>query len=407
MQHPDQQTQAQQQLQHSQQQQQEQQQQQQQQHQQAAQLEQQLQYQEQEYLNNQQMFIQRQQLEVQQQWHLEQQQNQQLFREQQLQAMQANRHLAHSSDNGLGQSTRKRGLAVESDEFMGMKKRNLGSEGTALGHFGYPDPMDSPGSIMSNMSNDRGPTSQGYFDQQPYQNGSAASSPISGFYQGGNSSSFGYPVSAPTSPARGGSSNNATAAADASSQGQESVSKSWNSFGQGSQSSPQTPLALAPVSSVTQTSNVFTSALGEQQPLEYRLLQEQQKLQQAQQQEQQQLQQTQQQELREMQRQIEEETKAMTAQHQHQLHHQQQRQGSPPRQNAVHHDHNDPATWGFENTSTGQFTGYLGGYGKGYTPALTGGVAALAAASAMAASRYPNGSGRSPGGSTSGMDMDM
>lgn len=111
--------------------------------------------------------------------------------------------------------------------------------------------------------------------------------------------------------------------------------------------------------------------------------QEKQKLQEAQQQEQQRLQEAQQMEIQAMQRQQEEHAKAQAV-----------------AKAAVHHDHNDPATWGYGN-SPSQFTGYLGGYGRGYTPAAIGGVAALAAASAMAANRQRTTS------SGSGMDMDM
>jgi len=291
--------------------------------------------------------------------------------------------------------------------------------------------MDSPGSIRSNMSGDHGASSsQGYFDQHPYQNGSTASSPVNGagFMQPGGS--IGYPASAPTTPAGGSSSLglNVLSSTGPSSHANNhtGASKGWNSFG--SRSSPQTPLTTAIPASIVNASNVFTSALTEQQPLEHRLLQEQQKLQHTQHEEQQRLQQAQQQELFQMQRHMEEETKAqafaaqgssltaemaMHAQQRQQMQQQQhQRQPSPSRQNTVHHDHNDPATWGFESAAPagGQFTGYLGGYGKGYTPAITGGVAVLAAASAMAASRYPQGAGRSgssPGGGSSGMDMDM
>ncbi|GJJ73770.1 hypothetical protein EMPS_06128 [Entomortierella parvispora] len=381
-------------------------------------LEQQLQHQQQQYLNHQPMFVQQQQHQIQQQWQLEQQQNLQLREQQYLQEIQAaTQHQAPIQDNGLGQSTRKRALAVESDEFMGMKKRNLGSEGSALGHFGYPDPMDSPGSIRSNMSGDHvAASSHGYFDQQPYQNGSTASSPVNGggFMQPG---SFGYPASAPATPAGGSSSagHQVLTSTGASSHATNHTGNSngWNSFGQGSRSSPQTPLTTTIPASIVNASNIFTSALAEQQPLEHRLLQEQQKLQQAQHEEQQRLQQAQQQELLQMQRHMEEESKVQAfAAQQQQQQQQYQRQPSPSRQNTIHHDHNDPATWGFESAASagGQFTGYLGGYGKGYTPAITGGVAVLAAASAMAATRYPQGAGRSgssPGAGSSGMDMDM
>ncbi|KAG0085377.1 hypothetical protein BGZ93_007903 [Podila epicladia] len=242
---------------------------------------------------------------------------------------------------------RKRGLVNESDEFMGIKKRNLGSEATAQGMFGYPEiGADSPGSIMSNHSNGE---AHSYFDHPHYETSSSS--------QG--------PTSAPSTPA-----------ISITQSSGSSQAHGWGSFGQGgSHSSPPTPQGS--FGAHTASSNMFASAIGEQGSIEYRMQQEKQQLQEAQQQEQQRLQEAQQMEIQAMQRQQEEHIKA-----------------------AVHHDHNDPATWGYGN-SPSQFTGYLGGYGRGYTPAAIGGVAALAAASAIAANRQRTTS------SGSGMDMDM
>ncbi|KAG0335929.1 hypothetical protein BG000_007109 [Podila horticola] len=275
----------------------------------------------------------------QQQQHFVQQQQQQYLQQQQQQ---------QSTSSPL---IRKRGLVNESDEFMGIKKRNLGSEATAQGMFGYPEiGADSPGSIISNHSNGE---AQSYFDQPHYQTSA----------QG--------PTSAPSTPAI-----SITQSAGSS------QAHGWGSFGQGgSHSSPPTPQGS--FGAHTASSNMFASALAEQGSIEYRMQQEKQKLQEAQQQEQQRLQEAQQMEIQAMQRQQEEHAKAQAV-----------------AKAAVHHDHNDPATWGYGN-SPSQFTGYLGGYGRGYTPAAIGGVAALAAASAMAANRQRTTS------SGSGMDMDM
>ncbi|KAF9395540.1 hypothetical protein CPC16_007931 [Podila verticillata] len=277
----------------------------------------------------------------QQQWQMSQSQY-----EQQMQQMQQQQQQQQQTSSPL---IRKRGLVNESDEFMGIKKRNLGSEATAQGMFGYPEiGADSPGSIMSNHSNGE---AQNYFDQPHYQTSSSSTNA-----QGR--------TSAPSTPAI-----NVTQPT-----GSSQIQHAWASFGQGSHSSPPTPQG----SFTHANSNMFSSSLEAEQQgsIEHRMQQEKQRLQEAQQQEQQRLQETQQMEIQAMQRQQEEHAKAHAT--------------------VVHHDHNDPATWGYANNAS-QFTGYLGGYGRGYT----GGVAALAAASAMAANRQRTTS------SGSGMDMDM
>ncbi|KAF9334186.1 hypothetical protein BG006_002600 [Podila minutissima] len=297
----------------------------------------------------------------QQQWQMSQsqyeQQIQQMHHAQLLQQQQQQQYLQQQQQQQPTSSPliRKRGLVNESDEFMGIKKRNLGSEATAQGMFGYPEiGADSPGSIMSNRSNSE---AQSYFEQPHYQTSSSSSA------QG--------PTSAPSTPA-----------ISITQSSGSSQAHGWGSFGQGgSHSSPPTPQGS--FGAHTASSNMFASALSEQGSVEYRMQQEKQQLQEAQQQEQQRLQEAQQMEIQAMQRQQEEHAKAQAAS-----------------KSAVHHDHNDPATWGYGN-SPSQFTGYLGGYGRGYTPAAIGGVAALAAASAMAASRQRTTS------SGSGMDMDM
>ncbi|KAF9908740.1 hypothetical protein EC991_009550 [Linnemannia zychae] len=342
--------------------------------------------------------------QVHQQWLMEQQQlqhNQQLYAQ----------HIQQQNPNMSQPDVhRKRGLANESDEFMGIKKRNLGSEATAQGLFGFPDTgADSPGSIMS--AEGGATVAQGsYFDQQPYFSGSssAATSP---HLSGGSVASYqhqqhqqqqsGMNTSAPSTPAAGLdslSSNSGPSSSLSRSPGNASI---WGSLAQGSHSSPPTP-SVSSIVGRTGASSMGATADGGHS-LQQRLLEEQKLLHGAQQQEQQELQMAQQWELEQMQRQQHEELRTKALQHT-------QFQNSPPNAGVapIHHDHNDPATWGGYNTvATGgsQFTGYLGGYGKGYTPAAIGGVAALAAMSAMAASRHTPTNGHRDG--SSGMDMDF
>ncbi|KAG0210863.1 hypothetical protein BGX28_008830 [Mortierella sp. GBA30] len=351
---------------------------------------------------NREMFLQQHNQEIQQQWMLEQQQNQQLQAQRLHQLQMQQQNLAQDSTTGH-QANRKRGLATESDEFMGIKKRNLGSESSAQGMFGYPEVMpDTPGSIIS-LSADQDTSQSGYFDQQPYYPTSSSLDTTSKgvSYLG---SSLGSGASAPTTPV---GSRHVASSSVSSSSGMPSTQPSlWN---QGSHSSPPTPLLTT--TPAMGSSTAFSSTLSGQQPLEYQLLQEQKRLQEMQQQEQQRLRLAQQFEIQQLQRhQFAEQTKShalaeMAAAEQQMLQH-----APPPHMQAttpVHHDHNDPATWGYDHASSsgGQFVGYLGGQGRGYTPAAVGGVAALAAVSAMAASRHPQGAGR--GGSSTGMDMDF
>ncbi|KAF8926494.1 hypothetical protein EDD21DRAFT_393536 [Dissophora ornata] len=356
------------------------------------------------------MYLQQQQQQqVQQQWILEQQQNQQLQAQHNQQLQMQRQNLVQDSSFGH-LSNRKRGFASESDESSGFKKRNLGSESTGQSNnmLGFPEMTGpgTPGSIVSNASADYGVQlssslgSGGYFDQSYHRGGAGAG----GMLYSGSGLSGG--ISAPTTPGAVASlsftsSSSFSSTGVPNSDGSNNNNNNWSSFAQGSLSSPPTPLALSiPGSSsgmtaTMVTNNIFGSTLaGRKEPLEYRLLQEQKKLHEAQQQEQHNLQMAQQQELMEMQRHQEEQAKA-TAMAKVNAAYNSHATAAPP----VHHDHNDPATWGYETVSTGQFTGYLGGYGKGYTPAVIGGVAALAA---MAASRDTHGAGRG-----SSMDMDM
>jgi len=175
---------------------------------------------------------------------------------------------------------------------------------------------------------------------------------------------------------------------------------SWSAFAQDYFQGPTTGgMESAPGSTSGMTASmvattIFADALTDN---EYRFLQEQQDLQDMQFQEKQQLHLAQQLELQEVQRHQEEQTKAVD-------------RARAAGQTlpvyvpvSIHHDHNDPATWGYTNVSAGQFTDCLGDYDRGYTPAAMGGVAALAAMAA--ASRDVHGVGRGSGGS-SGMEMD-
>ncbi|KAG0369704.1 hypothetical protein BGZ54_009130 [Gamsiella multidivaricata] len=345
------------------------------------------------------MYLQQHHQQAQQQWLLEQQQNQQ-------QLLMQHQNLAQDSSFNR-QSNRKRGLANESDEFMGIKKRNLGSEASAQGIFGYPETgPGTPGFSTDQVASGPQHCQQaGYFDQ-PFHTASGASpyarsfsqSPSAGFGSGNGGS-------APTTPGAAGDHGPSTVPGVSN-----MPSHSWGSFAQGSSSfsSPPTPhFASMPGSSspgVAATgiaTSIFASTLAEknEEPLEYRLLQEQKKLHEAQQQEQAKLQLAQQLELQEMQRHQVEHTHAATLA---------EAAGQTPSgyiPTPVHHDHNDPATWGYDGTvpSGGQLQGYLAGHGKGYTPAAIGGVAALAAMAAASRENYVAGRGRGSGG----MDMEM
>ncbi|KAF9122524.1 hypothetical protein BG015_005532 [Linnemannia schmuckeri] len=345
--------------------------------------------------------------QVHQQWLMEQQQqqhNQQLYAQ-------------HLQQQNPGRTTpdlhRKRGLANESDEFMGIKKRNLGSEAAAQGMFGFPETgADSPGSIMSTEG--AGAQAQmGYFDQQPYFSGSssAATSPHQGVGLYHQQQMLQANASAPSTPAVSlGNSNNSNNSGTSSLSRSPGSTSIWDSLAQGSHSSPPTPSVATIAGRTTEiTANMVASNLmsgtssTDGSDLQRRLLEEQQMLHDAQQQEQQKLQLAQQWELEQMQRHQQEDQQNKAWQQQMQFQH------SPPTVAPIHHDHNDPATWGSYNNVPAavgavQFTGYLGGYGKGYTPAAIGGVAALAAVSAMAASRHTPTNGHR---GDSGMEMDF
>ncbi|KAF9942493.1 hypothetical protein BGZ67_001475 [Mortierella alpina] len=290
----------------------------------------------------------------------------------------------------------------------------MGSDVPAVqGMFGgYAEVMpDTPGSIIS-LSADQEADHGGYFDQQPYY---SSSSMLNANSQGASylGTGSGNGASAPTTPAgsRHAPSTSLSSSFSVPNNNQHGI---WS---QGSHSSPPTPhLTTTPAIGAT---NVFASAVSnqqhqqqhqQQQNFQYQNMLEQNQLQEAQHQEQQSLQLSQKLEIEQLQRhQFEQQSKvhamARASADQQMLQH-----APPPHMQAttpVHHDHNDPATWGYDQTSAagGQFVGYLGGQGRGYTPAAIGGVAALAAVSAMAASRHPQGAGRGAG--SSGMDMDF
>ncbi|KAF9351807.1 hypothetical protein BGX26_010239 [Mortierella sp. AD094] len=334
------------------------------------------------------MYLQQHHQQAQQQWALDQQQSQQLEAQHHQQIQMQRQNFAQSNHFG-NQSSRKRGF--ESDESSSFKKRNLGSDvPNAQGFYSDAFP-DSPGSIRSNMSADLGAyQGGGYFDQSHFSaSSSTGTSPHGMHYLGSTGLSGG--ASAPSTPA-GIHIASSSSLSSSSSLMPSSLPHSWNSFAYGSHSSPPTPhISAMPnstepngMTATMTTTNLFASTLAEREPLEYHMLQEQKKLHETQMQEQQRLQMAQQQELHEMQRHQEEQSRAAAL----------------AKQNSTHvHDRNDPATWDYDGTSSGRFTGYLGGNGKGYTPAAIGGVAALAAMAAANRETY--------GGRNLGMDMDL
>ncbi|KAF9579189.1 hypothetical protein BGW38_004650 [Lunasporangiospora selenospora] len=310
-----------------------------------------------------QVFLQPHPHEIHQQWYQEQLKAQ-LLQEQQQQQQHA-------------LTTRKRGH--ETDEFMGIKKRNMGSDTNPLqGPHAFGETTmasASPGPIAisnafahqsqhqnqhqqqfqqqpssnSGSSHSQGSLSssprQGYFDHQPHPqqlyNHLRASASTSRLHQGSSTTVHGgNPSSAPTTPsiraAEIASNTMTTAMTILSSTSAEATIHSGERHIQASHSNPTTPLAG-------------------QAALSHQLYYQQQK---------------QQQEL---------------AQAQAQAQGQMQGRAQP---NGLH-DYNDPTTWvpghgAQQPASEGHFSGYLGGQGRGYTPAVMGGVAALAAASAMA-----------------------
>ncbi|KAF9572349.1 hypothetical protein EC968_010002 [Mortierella alpina] len=350
-----------------------------------------------------QMFIQQSNQDVQQQWLSDQQQNQ-LLQAQHHQAQQMQQTNLTQDGAPAFQANRKRGFATESDEYLGNKKRNMASDVPVQGVFGgFAEVMpDTPGSIIS-LSGDPGVDQGGYFDQQPYNNSSSMFNTNSqgAPYLGSGS---GNGASAPTTPA---GSRHAPSSSLSSSFSMPN-SNQPGLWSQGSHSSPPTPhLTTTPAIGAA---NVFASAVSDQQHLLYQNMLEQNQLQEAQHQEQRSLQLSQKLEMEQLQRQQFEEQSKVHALARASADQQMLQHAPPPHMQAttpVHHDHNDPATWGYDQTSAagGQFVGYLGGQGRGYTPAAIGGVAALAAVSAMAASRHPQGAGRGAG--SSGMDMDF
>ncbi|KAF9966348.1 hypothetical protein BGZ70_002584 [Mortierella alpina] len=352
------------------------------------------------------MFLQQSNQAVQQQWLSEEQQNQALQAQHQ-QALQLQQSNVIQDDASSFQPNRKRGFATESDDNLGHKKRNMRADLPVQGVFGgYAEVMpDTPGSIIS-LSADQEADQGSYFDQQPYY---TSSSMLNTGSQGPTylGTGSGNGASAPTTPA---GSRHAPSSSLSSSFSMPN-SNQPGLWSQGSHSSPPTPhLTTTPAIGAA---NMFAAAVldpQQQQNVQYQNMLQQNQLQEAQQQEQQSLQLSQKLEIEQLQRQQFEQQSKVHAMARISADQQMLQHAPPPHMQAttpVHHDHNDPATWGYDQTSAtgGQFVGYLGGQGRGYTPAAIGGVAALAAVSAMAASRHPQGAGRGAG--SSAMDMDF
>ncbi|KAF9363452.1 hypothetical protein BGX34_004102 [Mortierella sp. NVP85] len=342
-----------------------------------------------------QMYLQMQNQQIHQQWLLEQQQSQQ-FQAQQYDELERARQILGLDDSSSHDSTRKRAFTSDSDDPLGIKKRNVGSEATAFNTGGYPGTSAGiSGSLSSNML-DQSVSQDGYFDP-PLLSTSSTTSPLRVPLPG---SGLGSGASAPTTP---GGVHDLVSFSSLSATAPSSMPSSWSAFAQDYFQGPTTSgIGSAPGSTSGMMASMvatttFADALADREPLEHRFLQEQKKLQEMQFQEKQQLHLVQQLELQEVQRHQEEQTEAVArARAAGQI---------PPAYvpASIHHDHNDPATWGYTNVSAGQFTECLGGYDGGYTPAAMGGVAALAAMAA--ASRDVHVVGRGSGGS-SGMEMD-
>ncbi|KAF9437817.1 hypothetical protein BGZ76_010981 [Entomortierella beljakovae] len=302
------------------------------------------------------------------------QQHQQQLQQQQWGLEQQNGHI-HMQHQSLVQdspfsrkSTRKR--EFESDESYSTKKRHLASDPTTQGLYSDMTP-DSPGSIRSNMSGDQGGyQGGGYFDQSHYSaSSSAGNSPNRVYYQG--LSNLGGGTSAPTTPAGIHTISSSSGSLSAAGIIPSSLPHSWSAFSQGSHSSPPTPY-------VTTGSNASS------------LFAEKKHLLEAQRQEQQRLQLAQQQELLDIQLHQEAQSKAAamakaTSENNHHSHTTQ-----------VHHDHNDPATWGYD-VSPGRYV--AASSNQGYAPA---GVAVLAAMAAAGRNMHAT-----RNNSSSGMDMDL
>ncbi|KAG0235179.1 hypothetical protein BGW41_000889 [Actinomortierella wolfii] len=328
----------------------------------------------------------------------------------------------------LNGSNRKRGLATEADEFMGIKKRNLGSEATEQGIFGLSGFSDVSGgantstAAVSSASNpflglglssstSLSPSANGfltpttvsasadqdYFGLPPTSQPNQASSSFFTSRQDSCNSS-----SAPATPSvsfagNGGNSMAAQQTMNAASLSLSSTSRryGWSNDGSmgGAMSNPSTPVTESTARMLTQNSFNLQQMEERQRRTQALQLEEKQSLQRTQQYEQQSLHATQQRELEELQRrQKEQELELARAHHQHgagvtydqqQIQQQVMEMDQAARLNNAIHDNNDPATWGYDQSSGIQLRGYLGGQGRGYTPAAMG-VAALAAAAAMA-----------------------
>ncbi|KAG0231059.1 hypothetical protein BGW42_000535 [Actinomortierella wolfii] len=328
----------------------------------------------------------------------------------------------------LNGSNRKRGLATEADEFMGIKKRNLGSEATEQGIFGLSGFSDVSGGANTSTaavssasspflglglssSTSLSPSANGfltptavsasadqdYFGLPPTSQPNQASSSFFTSRQDSCNSS-----SAPATPSvsfagNGGNSMAAQQTMNAASLSSSSTSRryGWSNDGSmgGAMSNPSTPVTESTARMLTQNSFSLQQMEERQRRTQALQLEEKQSLQRTQQYEQQSLHATQQRELEELQRrQKEQELELARAHHQHgagvtydqqQIQQQVMEMDQAARLNNAIHDNNDPATWGYDQSSGIQLRGYLGGQGRGYTPAAMG-VAALAAAAAMA-----------------------
>ncbi|KAF9165470.1 hypothetical protein DFQ26_009923 [Actinomortierella ambigua] len=340
---------------------------------------------------------------------------------------------------------RKRVLATEADEFMGIKKRNLGSEAVehgiyALGGFdhvagganGSLAPMAtanhhsfsgvgvSPSASATPISagafftpNMTTTVSSDYFGLPPTSQPNQGTAPFFTSRQDSCNSnsapatpSIGFPGASSNTGVGGGSLT--TQMPPAASSALPSSSSSANRFGWPNNGSGGVGGAISnPSTPVTETTAMMLS----QNSMSMQQMEEKQILQRNQHYEQMSLYATQQLELEALHLKQEAHAFERALAHQHgasgasydqpQQQQQQQQQQSyqahtievdrsaHARHSHAVHDNNDPATWGGEASSPMQLRGYLAGQGRGYTPA-TMGVAALAAAAAMAQSQRSN-----------------
>ncbi|KAG0251337.1 hypothetical protein DFQ27_008829 [Actinomortierella ambigua] len=338
---------------------------------------------------------------------------------------------------------RKRVLATEADEFMGIKKRNLGSEAVehgiyALGGFDHvggangsvapmatanhhsfsgvgvspsasATPISAGAFFTSNMTTT---VSSDYFGLPPTSQPNQGTAPFFTSRQDSCNSnsapatpSIGFPGASSNTGVGGGSLT--TQMPPAASSALPSSSSSANRFGWPNNGSGGVGGAISnPSTPVTETTAMMLS----QNSMSMQQMEEKQILQRNQHYEQMSLYATQQLELEALHLKQEAHAFERALAHQHgasgasydqpQQQQQQQQQSyqahtievdrsAHARHSHAVHDNNDPATWGGEASSPMQLRGYLAGQGRGYTPA-TMGVAALAAAAAMAQSQRSN-----------------